>query len=62
MPKGIPKSETVQITYTRANGDVFITTRNVRTGVWYMYKQEKGSVKKLGQATDPTKLDERFIK
>lgn len=60
--KGIPKSESIQITFKRDNGDTFITTRNVRTGAWYMYKEVDGTAKKLGQANDPTKLDEKFIK
>lgn len=60
--KGIPNSESIQITFKRGNGDTFITTRNVRTGVWYMYKEMDGAAKKLGQANDPTKLDEKFIK
>lgn len=60
--KGIPKVEQIQVTFTRENGDVFITTRNNRTGVWFMYKVENGVAKKLGQSNDPTKLDEKFLK
>ena len=62
MIKGIPKSEKIEITFNKANGDVFVTTRNIRTGTWFMYKVEDGKASKLGQAKNPTTLDEKFIK
>jgi hypothetical protein len=60
---GIPKTETIEITFRTTQGDVYYTTTKTQNRkYYYLYKLVDGVAQKLGKANNPVELEEKFIK
>lgn len=59
---GIPKMETIWVTYTSEKGEVYhITAKTNNRAYYYLYKMVDGKAQKLGRARTPTELEEKFL-
>ena len=60
--KGIPKSETIWVQTTAADGTVYYTTAKTNNREFYfLYKMVDGKAVKLGKARNPKDLDDKYI-
>lgn len=60
---GIPKTETIWVTYTNLKGEVYHTTAKINNrDYYYLYKMVDDKAHKLGRARTPTELEEKFLK
>ena len=60
---GIPKTETIWVTYTSEKGEVYHTTAKTNNRDYYsLYKMVDGKAQKLGRARTPTELEKNFLK
>ena len=60
---GIPKTETIWVTYTSEKGEVYhITAKTKNRDYYYLYKIVDSKAQKLGRARTPTELEEKFLK
>lgn len=60
---GIPKTETIWVTYTSEKGEVYHTTAKTNNrDYYYLYKMVDGKAQKLGRARTPTELEKKFLK
>ena len=57
---GIPKSETIWVTYTTRDGDTYYTTAKQSRDYYFLYKLVDGKAQKLGKAKNPIEL-EKYI-
>lgn len=59
---GIPKSESILVTYTTKDGDTYYTTAKTNNrDYYYLYKLVDGKAQKLGKARNPIDLEEKYI-
>lgn len=59
---GIPKTETIWVTYKAGDGNTYYTTtKTSNRDYYYLYKLVDGKAQKLGRARTPIELDEKFI-
>ena len=60
--RGIPKTETIWITYKSGDGNTYYTTAKTQNrDYYYLYKLVDGKAQKLGRARNPVELEEKFI-
>lgn len=57
---GIPKDEILWETYTNGE-DTYKITSNKQRDVYFMYKEENNTFKKLGKASSPPELYKKFV-
>lgn len=59
---GIPKTETIWVTYRAGDGKTYYTTaKTLNRDYYYLYKLVDGKAQKLGKARNPIELEEKFI-
>ena len=56
----IPKDEILWETYTEGDNIYKITSDRIRS-VYFMYKKENNTFKKLGKASSPPELYKKFV-
>lgn len=60
--KKIPSSETIALTYTCVNKDVYKITKHKTSGLFTIYKVIENGFDRLGKGNNPTKLEQKYIK
>lgn len=59
---GIPKLETIWVTYAAKDGNTYYTTAKTNNrDYYYLYKLVDGKAQKLGKARNPIDLEEKYI-
>lgn len=60
---GIPKTETIWLTFETAKGEKYYTTAKTHNrDYYYLYKLVDDKAQKLGRAKTPIELEEKYIK
>ena len=62
MPTGIPKGETLQLTYTTLKGEVYYITSKPNCESYFLYKNEGGKANKIAKGSNPPELEKKYIK
>lgn len=60
--KKIPSNETIALTYTCVNKDVYKITQHKTSGLFTIYKIVENGFDRLGKGNNPTKLEQKYIK
>lgn len=60
--KMISKRETIMVTHTTLDKQTFYITANAFRDTFYIYKEENGETIKLGRASNPIELEEKYIR
>lgn len=59
---GIPKTETIWVTFTNNNGEIYyITAKTQNRDYYYLYKLVSGKAEKLDRARSPVLLEEKYF-
>ena len=59
---GIPKSETIWVTYVAKDGNTYYTTAKTNNrDYYYLYKLVDGKAQKLGKVRNPIDLEKKYI-
>lgn len=60
--KKIPVNEVGMVMYKNTNGNVYKITQNQTTNVFTIYKVVEDGFERLGKGSNPTALEEKYIK
>lgn len=60
--KKLPDNEVGMVTYKYSNGDTYRITQNQMNKIFTIYKVVDGCFERLGKGSNPTELENKYIK